>query len=158
MKVGLPEVSHTPQPHFGSATFHPGSIDDVTRRSFQRGSISELPNSRSSVPRGSADDIISSRLNIQRGSIDENQSRLQQTLKENILGSSDLVGSRIEWPRNSISRRVKKLSWEDENADRDISTLTTNPNFSIGVKRIDDEDDLTTTSNEPHISGRAIYF
>ena len=89
------------------------------------------------------------------------KSGLQQTLKENILGSSDLGGSRIEWPRNSISRRVKKLSWEDENADRDISTLTTNPNFSVGVKRIDDfddDDDLTSASNEPQISGRAIYF
>ncbi len=82
------------------------------------------------------------RLSLQRGSMDDiaaTKTGLQQTLKENIFGNSDLGGSRIEWPRNSISRRVKKLSWEDENADRDISTLTTNPNFSVGIKRIDDE-------------------
>ncbi|CAB4054632.1 unnamed protein product [Lepeophtheirus salmonis] len=43
--------------------------------------------------------------------------------------------TRIQWPRNSIPRRVKKLSWEDEleeeeNKDRDITTYTESPNIS----------------------------
>jgi hypothetical protein len=77
------------------------------------------------------------------------------------LGNSDGDLLRIHWPRNSISRRVKKLSWEDENemgTDRDISTLMTDPNFSVGPKTIEEEDDLSSSTNEPQISGRAIYF
>ena len=40
--------------------------------------------------------------------------RLQSELKTNIMLSSH----RIEWPRGSIPRTVKKLSWDDE-TDRD---------------------------------------
>ena len=67
---------------------------------------------------------------------------MQVALRENILSSSSRELSRIEWPRNSIPRRIKKLSWEDESVggmyesaqstthysafgrDREISTLT----------------------------------
>ena len=68
----------------------------------------------------------------------------QVALRENILSSSSRELSRIEWPRNSIPRRIKKLSWEDESVqyesgqsahysafgrDRDISTLTGTQSF-----------------------------
>ena len=66
---------------------------------------------------------------------------MQVALRENILSASSRELSRIEWPRNSIPRRIKKLSWEDESVcmyesgqstthysafgrDREISTLT----------------------------------
>ena len=75
----------------------------------------------------------------------------QVALRENILSSSSRELSRIEWPRNSIPRRIKKLSWEDESVqyesgqsahysafgrDRDISTLTGTQSFeSLGESR-----------------------
>ena len=70
---------------------------------------------------------------------------------ENIVGARDMV--RIEWPRNSIPRRVKKLSWEDENGevhDREISTLT-DPNVSVTPMNI-------RTDSNPQLLGRSVYF
>ena len=76
------------------------------------------------------------------------------------MGNSEGDLIRIHWPRNSISRRVKKLSWEDENemgTDRDISTLMTDPNFSVGPSRLDEEQSNSSNS-EAQIAGRAIYL
>ena len=75
--------------------------------------------------------------------------QLQVALRENILSaSSSRELAHIEWPRNSIPRRIKKLSWEDESVlyesgqstthysafgrDREISTLTGTTVKSIG--------------------------
>lgn len=44
----------------------------------------------------------------------QQREELQEELKSNIL----LNSGRIEWPRGSIPRTVKKLSWDDE-TDRD---------------------------------------
>ena len=129
---------HTPQPHFGSTT----SAFQLQHQQQTRGSTADIH------PRGSADDLNTSR------------SGLQQSLKDNIMGNSEGDLIRIHWPRNSISRRVKKLSWEDENemgTDRDISTLMTDPNFSVGPSRLDEEQSNSSHS-EAQIAGRAIYF
>jgi len=86
---------------------------------------------------------------------------LQQALRDNILGSGtgtcrDLT--RIQWPRNSIPRRVKKLSWEDEYGtteacrDRDM-TLMTDPNVSVTPML-----DGLSEPSQPVQIGRAIFF
>ena len=68
------------------------------------------------------------------------QASLQNNGKQNILGSA-IELSRDEWPRTSIPRRVKKLSWEDEsalNTDRDVGgTLYLDPNVSVTPMRED---------------------
>lgn len=74
-----------------------------------------------------------------------------QALRESILGGTGTDLSRLQWPRNSIPRRVKKLSWEDEyefGYDRDISTLT-DPDNSVTPLEL---------QLEPSQVGRAIYF
>lgn len=72
-------------------------------------------------------------------------------------GVGDLL--RIQWPRSSISRRVKKLSWEDENEishDRDISTLMTDPNLSFLPGK---EDDARSNATSESLSNdKAVYF
>ncbi|XP_059090109.1 protocadherin beta-12-like [Tigriopus californicus] len=74
----------------------------------------------------------------------------KRSLTETLKHSSYRDLSRIEWPRNSIPRRVKKLSWDDEMyRDRDISTLT-DPNCSVTP--------LEQQSSENIHLGRAIYF
>lgn len=74
----------------------------------------------------------------------------KRSLTETLKHSSYRDLSRIEWPRNSIPRRVKKLSWDDEMyRDRDISTLT-DPNCSVTP--------LEQQSSENVHLGRAIYF
>ena len=60
---------------------------------------------------------------------------LQAELKRAILGSSQqsLASSsgRLEWPRSSLPRVVKKLSWPDDQ-DRDMSFYNyTDPNMSV---------------------------
>ena len=44
---------------------------------------------------------------------DSQRKKLQQQLKTNILNNSN-SDRRLEWPRGSIPRTVKKLSWDDE--------------------------------------------
>ena len=86
----------------------------------------------------------------------------QQLLREAIFGDSlGTVGSkdmiRIEWPRNSIPRRIKKLSWEDDGTgntlvpdrDRAVSTLT-DPNVRVTP--------LNIRTDQPHQVGRSVYF
>ncbi len=93
---------------------------------------------------------------------DPGSSQLQlAAIRESGYGAShhDLIlsssNSRLNWPRNSIPRRVKKLSWEDENDlgygyDRDITTATfTDPEISVTP--------MEGSSEVSHI-GRAIYF
>jgi len=76
----------------------------------------------------------------------------QQALRDTILGGTGTDLSRLQWPRNSISRRVKKLSWEDESQDfaydRDLSTFT-DPDVSVTPLEL---------QLEPSQVGRAIYF
>ena len=49
----------------------------------------------------------------------KNKAELQEELKKNILHGTK-EGSKIpEWPRGSIPRTVKKLSWDDEPIDND---------------------------------------
>ena len=79
---------------------------------------------------------------------------LQQELKRAILGSSQgsLASTahaprRLEWPRASLPRVVKKLSWPDTDndisTDRDISTYNyTDPNMSV----------TPATSSGPHLT------
>ena len=87
----------------------------------------------------------------------------QQLLREAIFGDSlGTVGSkdmvRIEWPRNSIPRRIKKLSWEDDGCsstlihdrDRAVSTVTADPNVRITP--------LNIRTDQPHQVGRSVYF
>ena len=86
----------------------------------------------------------------------------QQMLREAIFGDSlGTVGSkdmiRIEWPRNSIPRRIKKLSWEDgdgtglvQDRDRAVSTLTADPNVRVTPMNI--------RTDQPHQVGRSVYF
>ena len=56
------------------------------------------------------------------------QASLQAELKRAILGSSQgslvAAGARLEWPRASLPRPVKKLSWpgSGDDQDREIST------------------------------------
>jgi len=78
-------------------------------------------------------------------------SSLQAQLRHTIMGSQQQL-RRVEWPRASIPRRVKKLSWEDELAaynggqDREISTYL-DPNVSV------------TPMAESHRSmGDTVYF
>ena len=85
----------------------------------------------------------------------------QQMLREAIFGDSlGTVGSkdmiRIEWPRNSIPRRIKKLSWEDDGTstlvqdrDRAVSTLT-DPNVRVTPMNI--------RTDQPHQVGKSVYF
>ena len=47
---------------------------------------------------------------------DNDRKKLQQQLKTNILHNSN-SDRRLEWPRGSIPRTVKKLSWDDETID-----------------------------------------
>ncbi len=73
------------------------------------------------------------------------------------IGVGDLL--RIQWPRSSISRRVKKLSWEDENEithDRDISTLMTDPNLSFLPGK--DEDTRSNAASVSPSHEKAVYF
>ena len=76
----------------------------------------------------------------------------QQALRDSIFGGTGTDLSRLQWPRNSIPRRVKKLSWEDESYDlgydRDISTFT-DPDVSVTPLEL---------QLEPSQVGRAIYF
>lgn len=75
----------------------------------------------------------------------------QQALRDSILGGTGTDLSRLQWPRNSIPRRVKKLSWEDEydfTYDRDMSTFT-DPDVSVTPLEL---------QLEPSQVGRAIYF
>ena len=87
----------------------------------------------------------------------------QQLLREAIFGDSlGTVGSkdmvRIEWPRNSIPRRIKKLSWDDDGCsstlihdrDRAVSTVTADPNVRITP--------LNIRTDQPHQVGRSVYF
>ena len=75
-----------------------------------------------------------------------------QALRESIFGGTGISEQRLMWPRNSIPRRVKKLSWEDESYDygydRDISTFT-DPDVSVTPLEL---------QLEPSQVGRAIYF
>ena len=75
-----------------------------------------------------------------------------QALRESIFGGTGTNLDRLQWPRNSIPRRVKKLSWEDESYDygydRDISTFT-DPDVSVTPLEL---------QLEPSQVGRAIYF
>ena len=75
-----------------------------------------------------------------------------QALRDSIFGGTGTDLSRLQWPRNSIPRRVKKLSWEDESYDlgydRDISTFT-DPDVSVTPLEL---------QLEPSQVGRAIYF
>ena len=68
------------------------------------------------------------------------------------VGGTGTDLSRLQWPRNSIPRRVKKLSWEDESYDfaydRDLSTFT-DPEVSVTPLEL---------QLEPSQVGRAIYF
>lgn len=59
----------------------------------------------------------------------------QQHLRRGDLPFLTSPSPPVEWPRASIPRRVKKLSWEDELAqynsqDREISTYL-DPNVSV---------------------------
>ena len=58
--------------------------------------------------------------------------QLQQELKTNILQHSNSAihrndpSKRVEWPRGSIPRSVKKLSWDDETLEHDKIKNTKN--------------------------------
>ena len=69
-----------------------------------------------------------------------------------VSGGTGTDLSRLQWPRNSIPRRVKKLSWEDESADfpydRDLSTFT-DPDVSVTPSEL---------QLKPSQVERAIYF
>ena len=56
--------------------------------------------------------------------------RLQEQLKTNILHGGN---KRLEWPRGSIPRTVKKLSWDDEhiNTGEDVRNNVINPDVSL---------------------------
>ena len=106
-------------------------------------------------PKGSTDDEFpGDSLRASTASLTPHQ-RQQHLLREAIFGDNIIACSRsdvarIEWPRNSIPRRIKKLSWEDENElghDRDISTLT-DPNVSVTPMHI----------NNDGVVGRSTYF
>ena len=130
--VGLPEVNH-----------HSISADPMPNGYIHR--------SNGAIPRhGSVNSVASSITSDFRGS----DVSLQQALRDNIMHNSSRDLNRIQWPRNSIPRRVKKLSWEDEygttSRDRDISTLT-DPNVSVTPL------EAGSAASEPQI-GRAIYF
>ena len=91
----------------------------------------------------------------ENGLPDPGSSHLHLALRESVYGASNNELSstgRLNWPRNSIPRRVKKLSWEDEydlGYDRDITTATfTDPEISVTPME---------GSEASHI-GRAIYF
>ena len=75
---------------------------------------------------------------------------LQEELKRAILGSHNQL-NRVEWPRASIPRRVKKLSWDDDlehSTDREISTYNyMDPNVSV-----------TPMTEAPRSNGDVVYF
>jgi len=79
-----------------------------------------------------------------------NHASLQEELKRAILGSHNQL-NRVEWPRASIPRRVKKLSWDDDlehSTDRDISTYNyMDPNVSV-----------TPMGEAPRSNGDVVYF
>ena len=55
--------------------------------------------------------------------------RLQEQLKTNILHGGN---KRLEWPRGSIPRTVKKLSWDDEHiTSDDVKNNVINPDVSL---------------------------
>lgn len=94
----------------------------------------------STTQRGSADNILQARSND------------RYPPQHLTLANSDGDLVRIQWPQNSISRRVKKLSWEEENDpghDRDISTLMTDPNVSMTSPN---EGSVSSRPSEPQIS------
>ena len=133
------------------------------------GAIPKYGGSINSVASASGSASASAQNSLARSVASE--SSLQQALRENILAATVAVTTankqasadhqhslttRIQWPRNSIPRRVKKLSWEDEGSygttsrDRDISTLT-DPNVSVTPLKAE-------AADAPHQIGRAIYF
>ena len=62
---------------------------------------------------------------MNHNNIKTKNTNLQQELKTNILGSNSHL-KRLEWPRASIPRTVKKLSWDDEletTKDGEVSTF-----------------------------------
>jgi hypothetical protein len=84
-------------------------------------------------------------------SVTSSASNGHQALKDSLFGGTGTDLSRLQWPRNSIPRRVKKLSWEDEydlGYDRDITTFT-DPDVSVTPLEL---------QLEPSTVGRAIYF
>jgi hypothetical protein len=127
-------IPSPPPPPQTTPSIHANGLPEV-RMGVNRNNISADP-----MPNGSIGASYYSSAGVQ-GSLSSlrsnasDQSLMQAAIRENILhhsSSRDL--SRIEWPMNSIPRRVKKLSWEDEYAvmgrDREISTLT-DPNVSV---------------------------
>ena len=77
---------------------------------------------------------------------------LQAELKRAILGSSQqsLTSSsgRLEWPRSSMPRVVKKLSWPDDQ-DRDMSFYNyTDPNMSVTPQLTSVTPQLTSVTSQ----------
>ena len=145
-----------PEPKYTSAS---NSNNNISANPMPSGSNSSSAYHNGAIPRsvGSVNSVHSSTHSVRSSTIDFHGSdaSLQQALRDNIFNSSNRDLTRIQWPRNSIPRRVKKLSWEDEyelsrehGQDRDISTLT-DPNVSVTP--------LDPNLLEPQI-GKALYF
>ncbi len=200
-------ISADPMPNGGGRVANGGGVyAHVSKRNNSSvGAIPKHGGSASSVHAISNGGIASISSSVQN-SLARSEASLQQALRENILAASATVavtstgggGKRsqqqqqqqqqhhhqhslsIQWPRNSIPRRVKKLSWEDEGAatasvasnygtttrDRDISTLT-DPNVSVtplhnggsgGPDSSINSFGGGNNSMEAQQVGRAIYF
>ena len=129
------------------------SEDPMPNGTYVRNGYRPTKAPRAGMPprQGSVNSLVS---NSARSSsmMSESEVSLNQMLRDSIVASSSKDLTRINWPRNSIPRRVKKLSWEDEfgttSRDREISTLMTDPNLSVTP---------LDNSNQPHV-GRPIYF
>ncbi len=154
-------ATSTPPPPQNTPSIHTSGLPDLGGRAGSRNNISAdpMPNGGGGSTLYAASGGLASSVSSLRSNLSE-QSLMQAALRENILRSSER--SVIEWPRHSIPRRVKKLSWEDEYSvmgkDRDISTLT-DPNVSVTPlseeQRIEDEVATATSSSNasPHASG-----
>lgn len=132
-------------------------------------SVDPMPNTATNYAKfqGSVNSVLSSTLSSSlAGARSESELSLHQVLRENIATGSDRDLTRIHWPRNSIPRRVKKLSWEDEygtttSRDRDISTLT-DPNVSVTPFTDQKHQDTLQSQASRHREnihiGNAVYF
>ena len=64
---------------------------------------------------------------------------LQEELKNNIFHTSTEKARRPEWPKGSIPRTVKKLSWDDEHVEHDRECPTAVLDAGVALTPLDNK-------------------
>jgi len=131
----------------------------VTPQDLDSAAINDcgLPKSASTIQEKSGQ--INTKNNINRSSsqniyanqkVFKESDQLQQELKTNILQHSNShqnnSNKKLEWPRGSIPRSVKKLSWDDETLEHDKNKISKN-NFRLGKEEVEGSGTRSVTMN-----------